>query len=266
MELIRTGIRFFKDIRKYWNFLIVGTKAQLRSEVNNSFLDWLWWILEPFCNMLVYTFIFGYVFHASEEYFPIFVFIGISMWGFFSRNLNASVKLIEANRGIVTKVYIPKQILLLKVMFVNFFKMLLAFVVIAVMMGIYRVPVNICLAYMAPVFLLLFLLTYGICCFLMHFGIYMEDLHYIVGIVLNMMMYFTGTFYNIAKRVPAPYGTILSQANPVAFLISSMRNAMLSRLGINKGLYVVWFAAAILIALLGTRLIYKNENSYVKVI
>lgn len=259
-------MRFFKDIKKYWSFLIVGTKSQLRSEVNNSYLDWIWWLLEPFCNMLVYTFIFGYVFHASEEYFPVFVFIGVSTWGFFSRNLNASVKLIEANRGIVTKVYIPKQILLIKVMFVNFVKMILAYAVIAVMMVIYRVPVNICLAYMIPIFLLLFILTYGICCFLMHFGIYMEDLHYITSIVLMILMYFTGIFYNIEKRIPAPFGTILNKSNPVAFLISSMRDAMIYRLGIDKKMYCIWFLAATVIAMAGTRLIYKNENSYVKVI
>lgn len=259
-------MRFFKDIKKYWSFLIVGTKSQLRSEVNNSYLDWIWWLLEPFCNMLVYTFIFGYVFHASEEYFPVFVFIGVSTWGFFSRNLNASVKLIEANRGIVAKVYIPKQILLIKVMFVNFVKMILAYAVIAVMMVIYRVPVNICLAYMIPIFLLLFILTYGICCFLMHFGIYMEDLHYITSIVLMILMYFTGIFYNIEKRIPAPLGAILNKSNPVAFLISSMRDAMIYRLGIDKKMYCIWFLAATVIAMAGTRLIYKNENSYVKVI
>lgn len=259
-------MQFFKDIKKYWNFLIVGTKSQLKSEVNNTYLDWIWWLLEPFCNMLVYTFIFGYVFHASEEYFSVFVFIGVSTWGFFSRNLNASVKLIEANRGIVTKIYIPKQILLIKVMFVNFVKMILAYVVIAVMMVIYRVPVNICLVYMIPIFLLLFILTYGICCFLMHFGVYMEDLHYITSIVLMILMYFTGIFYNIEKRIPAPLGAILNKSNPVAFIISSMRDAMIYRLGIDKKLYCIWFLAATVIAMAGTRLIYKNENSYVKVI
>lgn len=259
-------MRIVKDIKKYWNFLIIATMAQLKSEVNNSYLNWVWWLLEPFCNMLVYTFIFGYVFHASEEYFPVFVFIGVSIWGFFSRNLNASVKLIEANRAIVTKVYIPKQILLIKIMFVNFIKMLLAYAVIAMMMVIYRVPVNLCLVYMIPIFLLLFILTYGICCFLMHFGVYIEDLSYITSIVLMILMYFTGIFYNVEKRIPAPLGAILNKANPVAYLISSMRNAMIDRLEPDKRFFCVWFLVALAVSMVGTRLIYKNENSYVKVI
>ena len=43
--------------------------AELKSEVADSYLNWLWWIIEPICFMLIYTFIFGYVFKNSEQYF-----------------------------------------------------------------------------------------------------------------------------------------------------------------------------------------------------
>ena len=158
-------MRFINDLKNYFHYTIYATKSQLRSEVANSYLDWVWWILEPFCNMLVYTIIFGYIFNATEPYFPIIIFIGISMWGFFSKTLNASVKLIKNNKSIVTKVYIPKQMLLLKVMFVNAFKMSLSFIIILMMMLFYHVPVNICVLYAVPTFIVLFVLSYGVSCF-----------------------------------------------------------------------------------------------------
>lgn len=259
-------MRFLKDIKKYFHYILFAAKSQLRSEVANSYLDWIWWVLEPFCNMLVYTIIFGYVFNATEQYFPIFIFIGISMWGFFSKTLNASVKLIKNNKSVVTKVYIPKQMLLIKLMFVNAFKMSLAFVIILLMMLAYRVPVNICLLYVFPSLLTLFVLTYGISCFFMHFGVYVEDLAYIVAILLNMMMYFTGIFYSIEKRVPQPFGHILTLYNPVACLITIMRNALLYRQGSAEISLLIWFLVSVVIAAAGTHVIYKNENSYVKVI
>lgn len=259
-------MRFWKDLRKYFHYILFAAKSQLRSEVANSYLDWIWWVLEPFCNMIVYTIIFGYVFHATEQYFPIFIFIGISMWGFFSKTLNASVKLIKNNKSVVTKVYIPKQMLLIKLMFVNAFKMSLAFVIIFLMMLAYRVPVNICLLYVFPALLTLFVLTYGISCFFMHFGVYVEDLAYIVTILLNMMMYFTGIFYSIEKRVPQPFGHILTLYNPVACLITVMRNALLYRVGSAEIPLLIWFIISLIIAIAGTQVIYKNENSYVKVI
>ena len=80
--------------------------------------------------MLIYTLIFGVVFHASEQYFPVFIFIGITMWGFFSRSVSGSVNTVRASRGIITKIYMPKYILLLSKMFVNGFKMMISFAVV----------------------------------------------------------------------------------------------------------------------------------------
>ena len=48
-------------------------------QVSNAYLDWLWWLIEPVCMMLIYAVMFGVVFHASERYFPVFIFIGLTM-------------------------------------------------------------------------------------------------------------------------------------------------------------------------------------------
>lgn len=259
-------MRFVNDLKKYKRYLTYAAKSQLKSEVSNSYLDWVWWVLEPFFNMIIYTVIFGYIFDASEKNFPVFIFIGVSIWGFFSKMVNQSVKLIKKNKSIVTKVYVPKQILLLCNMCVNGFKMLVALMVVVVMMVVFRIEVDWHLIYVVPVLLLLMIFTYGICCFLMHYGVYVEDLQYIVEIMLKMAMYFTGIFYSIQNRVPAPYGDILNSVNPVAYIISTMRNGMIYKSGSSLAVMVFWYIAAIILAWSGTRLIYKCENSYVKVI
>ena len=51
--------RFINDVKKYWNYTRYAAKSQLKTEVANSYLNWLWWILEPFCFMLIYAFVFG---------------------------------------------------------------------------------------------------------------------------------------------------------------------------------------------------------------
>ena len=102
--------RFFNNIKKYYKYAIYSAKAELKSEVADSYLNWLWWIIEPVCFMLIYTFVFGYVFKNSEPYFASFIFVGLTCWEFFNRMINGSVKLITSNRDLVTKVYIPKYI------------------------------------------------------------------------------------------------------------------------------------------------------------
>ena len=48
-------------MKKYWKYAIYSSKAQLKAEVANSYLNWLWWVLDPLCFMLIYVFMFGYV-------------------------------------------------------------------------------------------------------------------------------------------------------------------------------------------------------------
>ena len=121
--------RFIENIKKYYKYAIRSAKAELKSEVADSYLNWLWWIIEPLCFMLIYTFVFGFVFKSNEKYFAVFVFVGLTAWEFFNRMLTGSVKLIIQNRNLVTKVYIPKYILLLSKSFTYLFKLFISFLI-----------------------------------------------------------------------------------------------------------------------------------------
>jgi ABC-type polysaccharide/polyol phosphate export permease len=257
--------RFFQDIKKYYRYSIVSAKSQLKTEVANSYLNWIWWILEPLCFMLIYTFIFGYLFDSKELYFPIYIFIGLSMWTFFNNTVQASVKMIKNNKSVVSKVYFPKYVLLLSRIWVNGFKMLVSFAIVIMMMILFRVPISWNVFWIVPILLILAVFTFGCSCFLMHYGVYINDLSNVISIVTRMLFYLTGIFYNLEKRIPQ-YGQILNRNNPVAFMISSARNVLLYRQAPLLWLLLVWAAVSILLAVLGVRKIYKEENSYVKAI
>ncbi len=259
-------LRFVKDIRKYFHYAVRSARADLRSEVANAYLDWLWWLIEPFCMMLIYTLIFGVVFKASEQFFPVFIFSGLAMWTFFSRGMNVSVNIVRNNKGIISKIYLPKFILYFARMLVNGFKMMVSFVIVILMMILFKVPVSVNVIYFIPIMLVFFLFTFGLGSILMHFGVYVNDLSYIVGIVLSMLMYFTGTFYSVGNRIPAPFGELLEQFNPVAYCIASMRNAVLYCKAPQLDLLVMWAMVSIVLAALGVYTVYRNENAYVKVI
>lgn len=257
--------RFSKDIKRYWRYSIVSAKSQLKTEVANSYLNWIWWILDPLCFMLIYTFVFGYVFNAREQYFPVYIFIGLTMWNFFNKTVQGSVKIVKANKSIVSKVYFPKYILILTKMWVNGFKMLVSFAIVLVMMIFYRIPVNLNLIYFIPVLLVLVLFTFGCSCFFMHFGVYVEDLSNVVNIAMKMLFYITGVFYNLEKRIPE-YGAAFNHYNPMAFLLTSMRQSLIYGSRPHIKLLCVWFVISLLLAIAGIRKIYKEENSYVKAI
>ena len=258
-------MRTFNDIKKYADYIVYSAKARLKAEVANSYLSWIWWVLEPLCFMLIYTIIFGYIFESAEQYFPVYIFIGNTMWTFFSRTIIASVSMIRANEAIIAKVYLPKYILLIVEMLVNGFKMLVAFGLTAIMMVIFQVPISFRILYVIPVMLVFFLVTFGLGCILMHSGVYIDDLAHVMNIFLNMMMYFTGIFFSIETRVPEPFCSVLGIGNPVAFLLTSTRKAVMYCQTPDFLVLGVWLVVSLLLCALGVRLIYKNENSYVKI-
>lgn len=266
VKLSRYLHRFLNDAKKYYRYAIRSANADLRSEVANSYLNWLWWLVEPFCMMMIYTWIFDVVFHASEPFFPVFIFSGLAMWSFFSRSMNVSVNIVRNNKSIISKIYLPKFILYFARMLVNGFKMLVSYCIVIVMLLIFRVPISLKAFYVIPVMLVFFLFTFGLGTILMHFGVYLSDLSYIVSILLTMLMYLTGIFYNVAKRVPAPYGELLEQFNPVAFCIASVRNALLYNKAPQMSLLLIWTVISLILSALGVYTIYRNENAYVKVI
>lgn len=257
--------RFINDMKKYLSYSIVSARAQLRAEVADSYLNWIWWILDPLCFMLIYAFIFGYVFKASEQFFSIFIFIGLTMWDFFNRTVKQSVNIVKVNKGIVSKVYMPKFILILTKLWVNAFKMLISFGIVLVLMIFNRVSISWNVLYVIPIILTLMTFSFGCSTFLMHYGVYVQDLGNVTDIGLRMIFYLTGIFYNIETRIPE-IGPLLNKINPIAFFMSSLRKCMLYQETPYLKLLFLWFVISVVISILGIRKIYKNENSYVKMI
>ncbi len=258
--------RFFKDIKKYFSYALYSAKAELKAEISNSYLNWIWWILEPLAFMFIYMFIYSVVFRGTQEYLSLFIFIGLTSWNFFNKCVTSSVKLVQNNTAIVSKVYLPKFILVLEKMLVNGFKMLVSFALTFVMMPFFGVPFSWHIVLLIPYLLLLFLFTFGGCCWLMHFGVFVEDLSYIVNIALRLIFYMTGVFYPIESKLSAPFNTILLKGNPIAFIIDGLRDVILYQQLPNFRFLAIWFLLTSLIIWVGIKMIYRYENSYVKVI
>lgn len=258
--------RFINDFKKYYKYAIYSAKSELKAEVASSYLNWVWWVLEPLCFMLIYSFIFGVVFNASEDNFTIFIFIGIMAWDFFNGNMKQSVKMIKNNKAIVSKVYIPKFVLIFSKMLVNGFKMMICFGLLVLMMIVCRVSITWNILYIIPVMITLWIVNFGLMTILLHFGVFIEDLSNIVNIVLRAVFYMTGIFYAIESRIESPYSDILLKCNPIAFSISSFRKCLLYGERPSVKILLAWTAIGLIISILGVKTIYKNENSYVKVI
>jgi len=246
--------------------MIYSAKAELNNEVANSYLGWLWWLLNPLFYMLIYWFISGVVFRSSEPNFAAFVFIGISLWEFFNRVISGSPRLISSNKEIVSKVYIPKYILLIEKIFVSFFKMLISLLLVAGMLLLYKVPLTWNYLHFIPILVVLVVITFALASLLLHFGVFVEDLSNLTIVFLRLVFYLSGIFYLVSKRIPYPYNRYLLWMNPMAYFIEGSRNAILYNKPADYRILGVWLIIGIIVSAIGIHTIHKYENSYVKVI
>ena len=257
---------FFKNLKKYYKYAIRSAKAELKSEVADSRLNWLWWVIEPLCFMLIYTFVFGMVFNNKDSHFASFVMVGLAAWDFFNRMLTGSVKLIINNRDLVTKVYLPKYILLFSKSLTYIFKFMISLALAFILMIIQGVNLSWTMLLIIPIIAVLYIISFGIGMILMHFGVTLNDLANLTNIGLKMVFYLSGIFYNINTKIKGTLSFILLRVNPIAFCMNELRKVTIyGTIPSFEGL-IIWFALGIILCLIGIHVIHKNENSYAKVI
>ncbi len=265
--------RFCKDLVKYRKYLVCSTKASLKSEVAGSYLAWFWWVLEPFCFMLIYKFITETVFKKSVPFPALFVFLGLTVWNFFNKNISASATLLKTNKGIVTKIYLPKYLIYIRQMMVNAFKMAISLGICVALTGYYiavkgynELPLDWHAVLILPSLLMLVLVTFGFGLLIMHFGVYVQDLSKIVRIGLRLVFYLSGVFYEIKNSLPKPYGEMMLNINPVALAMEGCRNALMFQKHPDWIMLGIWTGLGVIMSALGIMIVYRNENNYGKIL
>lgn len=256
----------FKDLKKYFEYILFAARSDLRNEVAGSYLSWFWWILDPIFFMLVYTFVVKGIFNSPKENFPVFVFIGITTWQFFNGTMMKSVNIIRSYRGIISKVYVPKYIFILVNMARSLVKMGISFSLVFILMLFYRIPYSLHMLYIFPIIMMFFIVTFSFSVIVAHIGVFVTDFSNILGVILRFMFYLSGVLYSVTDRLPESLQNIMFFLNPVSVMIHQFRNVIMYQTHPNPIHLFYWTIVCSILALIGLKLMYRFENTYVKVV
>ena len=193
---------YLKNLGKYKEYIFYAARARLRSEVANSYLNWIWWVLEPIASMLIYFAIFSHVLGRGQPYYVLFIYSASLIWSFFNRCLLFDVQAVRLNSEIVTKVYVPKHVLLLSNLIMNGIKMLISVGILIVLLILFRVPFSPRMFYVLPICAILLIFTFGFGMILMHFGVFVDDLSHALNIFMRLVFYICGVFYDLENDDP----------------------------------------------------------------
>lgn len=215
-------MNIFENIYKYRELLKNNVKKEIRGRYKNSVLGVIWTFLNPLLQLAVYAFIFPLILKTTQEYYVIFVCVGLIPWTFFTATISQSTGTVIANGNIVKKVYFPREILPISVVTSAMVNFIISTLIIIVFCFIYGLGIELKYIIFYPVVLIIqYILQLGISFILSSVTVYFRDLEHFVQIALQVMFYATPIVY-AGDTIPEAFSFII-KLNPMAHIIDGYR-------------------------------------------
>lgn len=213
-----------KEIYNYREMLINIVRKDLRTRYKGSFLGFLWTFVNPLLQLVVYSIIFSTVMSINIEKYPMFLFVALLPWIFFSNTLLVGTNTIISNKDLVKKIYFPREILPIAVTTSGLMNLLFGFVIVFPCLILFKIQLTSALIYLPIVILVAYIMSLAFAILLSCLNVYFRDLEHIMGIIMMGWFYFTPIVYPI-EMIPQKYFKYFF-LNPEATVIASFRDIL----------------------------------------
>ena len=233
--------------------------SDLKTIYSGSVFGFAWSMLNPLLMMLVLYFVFSGIFH-SQENFVLYLLTGILAWRFFANGTTAAMFSIVGKPSLVTKIFIPREILTLSVALSCFISSILEFLVLIPLLIILGAGISATILLVPLLHLMYFLLVYGISLILASLYVYYRDLNQIWDIVLQVGFFLSPIVYPLSY-IPAKY-EFYYMLNPITRLITMYRDVLLDGTIPKISDFGIVIASGLILFVIGTLLFKKQSRRF----
>jgi lipopolysaccharide transport system permease protein len=212
-------------------------------------------MLNPLLMMLVLYAVFSNVFRFEQEHFALYLLIGIIAWRFLANGTMTAMSSIVGKPTLVTKVYIPREILPFSLAMSAFISSILEFVVLIPLLIIFGVSLSATILLFPILHALYFIIVYGISLALASLYVYFRDLNQIWDIFLQIGFYASPIIYPLSL-VPEKY-SLYYMLNPITRLMIMYRDILLYDTIPSISDFLIVAGFGILIILIGSHIFTK---------
>lgn len=265
----------FKEIWRYKDLLFLFVKRDVITQYKQTVLGPIWYFIQPLFTSIIFTLIFNNLAAIpTGNGVPSFLFnlAGITSWNYFSACLIGTSSTFTANQGIFGKVYFPRVITPLSVVFSNLLKFgiqLLVFICFYIYFVFFTdkafnaIPqIHILCLPILIVFMGLFGLGFGMT--ISSMTTKYRDLSFLVGFGVQLLMYGSAVMYPLSYfKEKVPEYVWLVEYNPMTTIIELFR---FMTLGIGEFSFFKFLYAgviSILFFLIGLIIFNKTEKSFI---
>lgn len=208
----------------YWNLWLCLLGKELKAKYKGMALGYLWSLLLPLCQSLVFLVVFNrFLRFPIEDYF-LFLSIGFVMWQFFSNSVVCGATVLINNGNLVKKTTCPRLIFIAASVGAEFVHLLVSLPILLLFMIICgRYPVVSSLYSLLAGILTIGLFTFGITVSVALANVFFRDLERLLQVLLQIWFYVTPIFYSM-KQIPEKYHEFFLW-NPVYIPLKLFRSA-----------------------------------------
>lgn len=238
------------DLRELWQhreLLYCLTWRDVKIRYKQTALGIAWAVLQPVLMMVVFTIVMQRMAKVPTGGvpYPVFVYSGLLLWGFFSRSITAAASSVVQSQSLITKVYFPRLIIPFSSVGAAAVDFAIAAAVLGVLMVYYHVALSVQVLLVPLLAILAALAALGAGTLLAALSVSYRDFKHTLPFLVQIWMFATPTIYLDPTRIHLSGAERVLQLNPLTPLVAAFRAALL-------GGPIAWpalaYAAAVILA------------------
>ncbi|MBN1355613.1 ABC transporter permease [bacterium] len=208
------------------------TVRNLKIKYKGSFLGFLWSLITPLLQMLIYTVVFSVIIRVQVDWpFAVFLLTAQLPWIFFSSSLTMGAGSVIEHANLVKKVYFPREMLPFATVLSNLIGFGITLLILAVFLIGYRIPITRYIILLPPAIFFLFLFTLGLTLITGCLAVFFRDIFHILEVVLLFWFWSVPVVYplSLLKDLPESYQWFarIYKLNPMVEILELFRHAFL---------------------------------------
>lgn len=252
-----------KELYQYREMIASLIRRDLRGKYRKSALGFLWTIINPILQLIIYTIVFSIFFPTKIEKYYVFLFVGLVPWIFFQTCLQGGAVSVVSQENLVKKIYFPRLVLPISFVSSAFVNMVITFVVIFVVLIVSGIGVSFSVIWMLPIIMFVeYVLALGTTMLTSALTVSFRDLEHILGIVSMVWMYLTPIMYRISD-IPESFQKVL-YINPMTGIILAYKDVLYFKRLPNIASFASTVGFTIIVLLLGYFVFDRLQKKFVE--
>ncbi len=222
----RTPYGHIRHALRYKTFFFYWVRRSLVTRYRQTSLGWLWALLQPLLNSLIYVVIFSLVLKVPTGAvpYPLFIITNLVFWSYFSRVVVVGAGSVTSHIDLLVRIQFPREFLPLGVWVESLVDLALGLLIVAIAFLGYHFPLTITILAVPLALLVETMLALGLAFYLAALSVIVRDLMQVVPLVLQLLMYLTPIIYSL-KSVPDTLKHIYL-LNPLGPIFATMQDAL----------------------------------------